>query len=270
VTDRDWRPRYIQLAEQIRASIEDGQLRPGDPLPSETELADTSDMSRTSVRNAIRQLREWGLVRAEQGRGTFVRPLRTRVRRDNAARYQWEKERVHESEDERRKTGGTEQDTGLTIDDLDFHCEFSTVPAPAGLAQEFGVPEGTRLLQRDYWTSARTEGAALSLSRSWLVYDMVAGNPVLLDASNEPWPGGTQHQLSTVGIELDRITDQITARPPLPHEAEILGIEPGVAVLNMHKTSVDTQGRVVEIADAVFAGDRTELVYTTKLKRWKR
>jgi len=38
----------------------------------------------------------------------------------------------------------------------------------------------------------------------------------------------------------------------------------------MHKVSVDTKGRVVEIADAVFAGDRTELVYTTKLKRWKR
>ncbi len=108
------------------------------------------------------------------------------------------------------------------------------------------------------------------MSRSWLVYDLVASNPDLLDPSNEPWPGGTQHQLSTVGIELDHIRDQITARPPLPHEAEILDIEPGVAVISMHKVSVDTKGRVVEIADAVFAGDRTELVYTTKLKRWKR
>jgi GntR family transcriptional regulator len=192
------------------------------------------------------------------------------VRRDNAARYQWEKDRVREPEDERRKTGGTEQDTGLTLDDLEFHCEYTTEAADEALAKEFGVPAGTRLLRRDYWTSARTEGAALTLSHSWLPYDLVATNPALLDAGNEPWPGGTQHQLSTVGIELDRITDQITARPPLPREAEILDVEPGVAVLNMHKVSVDTTGRVVEVADGVFAGDRTELVYTTKLKRWKR
>ncbi|MEK8109278.1 GntR family transcriptional regulator [Micromonospora sp. M12] len=44
-----------------------GELAPGTLMPSETELADTSGLSRTSVRNAIRQLREWGLVRAEQG-----------------------------------------------------------------------------------------------------------------------------------------------------------------------------------------------------------
>ena len=270
MTDRDWRPRYLQLAEQLRASVEDGQLKPGDPLPSETELADSSGLSRTSVRNAIRLLREWGLVRAEQGRGTYVRPLRTRVRRDNPARYQWEKDRVHQSDDERRKTGGTEQDTGLSVYDLEFHCEYATVEADEALAAKFQVPVGTRLLRRDYWTSAKTEGAALSLSHSWLLYDLVAANPALLDANNEPWPGGTFHQLSTVGIEVDHITDRITARPPLPPEAEVLDIEPGVAVIAMHKMSVDTTGRVVEIADAIWAGDRTELVYNTKLKRWKR
>jgi GntR family transcriptional regulator len=37
----------------------------------------------------------------------------------------------------------------------------------------------------------------------------------------------------------------------------------------MHKMSVDTTGRVVEVADAIRAGDRTELIYNTKLKRWK-
>ncbi len=47
------------------------------------------------------------------------------------------------------------------------------------------------------------------MSRSWLVYDLVASNPDLLDPSNEPWPGGTQHQLSTVGIELARISMQL-------------------------------------------------------------
>jgi GntR family transcriptional regulator len=99
---------------------------------------------------------------------------------------------------------------------------------------------------------------------------MIKTNPALLDPSNEPWPGGTQHQLSTVGIEIeiDRIVDDITARPPFGDELEELGITSGVAVLVLRKTSLDTRDRVVEVVDAVYPGDRTELSYTIRLKRW--
>lgn len=270
MSERDWRPRYIQLAEALREQILSGQLPAGKPMPSETELAASSGMSRTSVRNAIRQLREWGLVRAEQGRGTYVRAPRTRVRRKNMQRYQWEKDRVHTSEEERRSTGGTEHDTGLTVDDLQFHARYTTIAATADLAEWLQVPIGTRLLQRDYWTSAKNEDASLSMSRSYLIYDMVAANPALLDDSNEPWPGGTHHQLSTVGIEIDRIIDEIIARPPLPEEAELLGIESGVSVLLLRKTCIDITGKVVEAAEAIYPGDRASLVYEIQLKRWKR
>ncbi|MEH1126487.1 GntR family transcriptional regulator [Micromonospora sp. CPCC 206061] len=266
---RDWRPRYLQLAEELRGQITRGELAPGTALPSETELADTSGLSRTSVRNAIRQLREWGLVRAEQGRGTYVRAPRQRVRRRNTERYQWEKNRVHLPEAERRKTGGTEHDTGLTVEDLKFHAEFAQVVADEDMAGAFGVEPGTALLRRVYWTSSRHETAPLSVSYSYLVHDMVKGNPDLLSADMEPWPGGTQHQLYTVGIELDRIVDVVTARPPSPEEAELLDIEPGVSVLTVRKTSHDTDDQVVEVCDIVFPGDRTELVYSTKLSRWR-
>ena len=40
-------------------------------------------------------------------------------------------------------------------------------------------------------------------------------------------------------------------------------------MLAIRKVSVDTTGRVVEVADAVFAGDRTEMVYEIKLERWE-
>lgn len=268
--ERDWRPRYVQLAEELRDKILSGEMPAGKPMPSETELAASSGLSRTSVRNALRQLREWGLVRAEQGRGTYVRAPRTRVRRRNIERYQWEKDRVHASEDERRSTGGTERDTSLTVDDLQFHARYRTMPATDDLARRFGVPTGTQLLQRLYWTSAKHEDAPLSMSRSHLLYDMVAANPALLDEANEPWPGGTQHQLSTLGIEVDRITDEVTARPPMPDEADILRIEAGVSVLALYKTCIDTTGKVVEVAEAIYPGDRTELVYDIKLKRWSK
>ncbi|MFG1753665.1 GntR family transcriptional regulator [Streptosporangium sandarakinum] len=267
MTERDWRPRYLQVAEDLRDRINRGEIPADNPLPSEPALADAYGLSRTSVRNAIKQLKDWGLVRTEQGKGTYVRAPRQRVRR-TTERYQWEKNRVRLPEEERRKTGATEKDTGLTIDDLAFHAEYTTVEASEDLAAKFGVPTGSRLLHRIYKTSSRKENSPLSLVRSWLVYDMVAANPDLLTVKKEPWPGGTQHQLYTLGVEIDHIMDEVTARPPQPDEAEILDIETGVSVLVLRKTSFDTEGRVVEVAESILPGDRTELVYITQLERW--
>src|SRR4051794_18943420 len=127
MTDRDWRPRYLQVAEDLREQIERGDIKPGEPLPSEAELVTTFRLSRTSVRNSIRQLREWGLVRAEQGRGTYVRGAKARVQRNSPERYRWEKERAQLDEAERRATGGTELDTGLSTDDLQFHSQYAVI-----------------------------------------------------------------------------------------------------------------------------------------------
>lgn len=268
MAEHDWRPKYLQIAETLRGQIEKGQLSPAAPLPSEADLAAEYGLSRTSVRSAIRQLREWGLVRAEQGRGTYVRAPRQRVRRNHSERYQWEKDRVLLSDQQRRDTGATEHDTGLEFSDLEFFAEYDSVQADADLAAAFGVALGTRLLRRTYRTRLRSENAPLNLIRSYLVYEQVSVNPDLLDDKNEPWSGGTQHQLSTIGVELGRIIDSIRARPPLPNEAEILDIEPGVAVLVMRKISLDLSNKVVELSDVVMPGDRTELVYTTNLDRW--
>ncbi|GAB3148093.1 hypothetical protein GCM10027290_32300 [Micromonospora sonneratiae] len=196
MVSRDRRPRYLQLAEELRAQIMSGKLARGAAMPSETQLAESSGLSRTSVRNAIRQLREWGLVRAEQGRGTYVRAPCRRIRRRNTERYQWEKDRALLYEGHRRGTGGTEHDTGLATDDLKFHAEYARVPADDDMANAFVLPVGTPLLRRVYWTSSRQESAPLSVSYSYLPYDLVKANPDLLDADNEPWPGGTQHNCS--------------------------------------------------------------------------
>ncbi|WP_329105598.1 UTRA domain-containing protein [Micromonospora sp. NBC_01699] len=193
-----------------------------------------------------------------------------RVRRDNTERYQWEKDRVLLDEAGRRRVGGTEHDTGLRTSDLRFHAEYDRVDADADLAAAFELPVGTPLLRRIYWTSSRARGAALSVSHSYLPYELASANLALLDADNEPWPGGTQHQLSTVDVELDRIVDRVHARPPSRDEADLLDLAPDDPVLAVRKTSIDTTGRVVEVADIVFPGDRTELAYATALKRWRR
>jgi GntR family transcriptional regulator len=65
-------PKYYQLAEILRQQITSGLLTPGDQIPTEESLRQTHNVSRGTVREAIRLLLEEGLIRREQGRGTFV------------------------------------------------------------------------------------------------------------------------------------------------------------------------------------------------------
>lgn len=69
---------YEQVAKQIERMIVEGLLKPGDKLPPERELAETFEVSRSSVRDAIRTLELIGLVEPRQGEGTVVRDLSAR------------------------------------------------------------------------------------------------------------------------------------------------------------------------------------------------
>jgi GntR family transcriptional regulator, transcriptional repressor for pyruvate dehydrogenase complex len=63
---------YEQIVQQIEDSVLKGSLKPGDQLPAERELAQQLGVSRTAVREAVKALREKGLVEAYSGRGTFI------------------------------------------------------------------------------------------------------------------------------------------------------------------------------------------------------
>jgi GntR family transcriptional repressor for pyruvate dehydrogenase complex len=63
---------YEQIAEQIESRIISGDLKVGDQLPPERELAEQFKVSRTAVREAIKTLREKGLIEIRTGRGTFI------------------------------------------------------------------------------------------------------------------------------------------------------------------------------------------------------
>src|ERR1700734_1963937 len=63
---------YEQIVQQVEDSILKGQLKPGDQLPAERDLAHRFGVSRTAVREAVKTLREKGLVEAYSGRGTFI------------------------------------------------------------------------------------------------------------------------------------------------------------------------------------------------------
>lgn len=66
---------YEEIAEQIRSLVTDGQLQPGDRLPSERELAERLQVSRASVREALSALEMMGLLEILSGEGTFIKEV---------------------------------------------------------------------------------------------------------------------------------------------------------------------------------------------------
>ena len=76
IIDRSsYEPAYAQLVRILLVQIAAGVFRPGDRLPSEAQLCDRYGVSPMTVRRVINILADQGVVIAEQGRGTFVKPL---------------------------------------------------------------------------------------------------------------------------------------------------------------------------------------------------
>src|SRR5580692_7008271 len=73
------RPLSLQLADVLRAEIQQGLRRPGSQLPTESEFQHAYGVSRTTIRAALATLVAEGLVVTRKGHGSYVRagqPLR--------------------------------------------------------------------------------------------------------------------------------------------------------------------------------------------------
>lgn len=70
------RPRGLvsEIVESLANSIREGQLQPGDKLPTEAEIMARFDVSRTVIRESLSKLQASGLVETRHGIGTFVLP----------------------------------------------------------------------------------------------------------------------------------------------------------------------------------------------------
>ena len=66
-------PLYQQLADDLTARIEAGELAANRPVPSELTLQQTYGVSRDTVRHSLKLLREAGLVVSVRGKGTYVK-----------------------------------------------------------------------------------------------------------------------------------------------------------------------------------------------------
>ena len=68
-------PTYIQIVEQVRQRIAEGELKPGDQLPTVRALASELRINFNTVARSYRLLDEAGVISTQQGRGTYILEL---------------------------------------------------------------------------------------------------------------------------------------------------------------------------------------------------
>lgn len=256
-----------RIASDLRTQIQAGTLGPGALLPSEPELANTYRVSRQTARTALQALEQEGLVTVRPRRGRVVRvPPHRAVR--TSERHQLEKDNALLPEETRGKTGEAETNLGMSITDQEFDPKYDVIPAPADLAAILNAVPTAPLLRRRFTAKDRRSGVLLSNSVSYIPTAFVDSNPAILDEKNEPWAGGTLHQLSTVGIEIMKVVDEVTARMPSSAEAQAWDLPSGIPLLLCRRLSLDADDRLIEISDAWYPADRTELRFVTPLQPW--
>lgn len=260
-------PISLRIADDIRGKIETGELRPDDHLPTLPALAAQWSCSVTSARGAMALLRSQGLISGGRGQPLHVR-VKPRIVIRDSRRHQAEKDLALASLDERRCHGEAEDDLGEDLQALDFRCEYRRVPASAELAAVFGIESGAELLRKLYETRDRSGWTRRACSISYTPVSLIEANPVLLSDDCEPWPGGAMNQFRTVGIEIAEVVDEVRAVMPTTVDVQRWALEPGVPLLTVRRISIDTDKRVVEVSDAQYPADRTELRFTMPLRPW--
>lgn len=254
-----------RVTEELRALTE-RELRPGDQFPTIPALMERFGLGKNVLSRAIIRLKEVGVLSGPPGGKTWVRVAPPAITRHNL-RYLKEKEAVLAPEEERASTGVSEDSTGISVQQLfEDRYDYGVVEPPADIQSALELSDGSHVLRRIY-TRRHAEKAGVSVAVSYIPYDLISGNPDLLNPEKEPWPGGTMHQLYTVGIELDRIEDHLTVEMPTRQEVKEFDVPPGVPLFRLRKISYSA-GTPVEVADIPLPGDRTKLVYTTFLEAW--
>jgi GntR family transcriptional regulator len=250
----DDRSIQVRIADDLRAEIETGQLRPGQRLPTYDGLAAKYSCSVTVVRRAIERLRNQGLVITMQGKGSFVRE-RPRARRHGMQRYS---RKVWKEEGTLILTGEAAEQ-GLSA--VQRIRALEEVPAPEPVAERLGIPAGTTVFvrRRTTYISDRPN----QLADSYFPLEIVAKAPQIRE--EETGPGGGFARLEDAGIMLDSIEEEIAIRMPAGPETAALNLPAGTPVAELLRTTFDTRGRPVEVMWSVIAGDMVTFDYIFKI-----
>ena len=201
-------PLHRQLFLVLHDEIARGALAPGDALPTEQTLGDQFGVSRITVRRALADLSDAGLIQRRQGVGSFVRDQSPSHRNAGGGSFM----------DELRQT---EFETEVDVIELDVRT------LPTAIADQLGRERALHVLRL---RRERRTSEPLMITEAWLPDDL--SDAITEDAlSRAP----LYRLLAEAGVELDRVQHEITAEIAGPRNARLLNTAIGSALMRVNR-----------------------------------
>ena len=228
-------PLHLATAARLEASIRDATWAPGQRLPTERALSLSLEISRSTLRAALAELEDRGLVTRHQGRGTFV--ARPRVNAELGG---------HFSLRDALLARGRRLTTRVLA--------VAVVEAPRGPARELGLLPGEAVVRIDRLRS--TEDEPLVLDSALLPAARFPG----LEAKD--LAGRSLYDILREDYSCLVATAAETLEPVIltPDECQLLGVARHAPALLIRRLTRDRDDAIVELATALLRGDRARLL----------
>lgn len=226
-------PRYVQLRRRLEEGIAKGVLPPNSSLPSEREIAEITDLSRVTVRNAIQELVQEGLIEQRQGSGSFIREPVARMEQSLT-----------------QLSSFTEDMAQRGLETTSQWLERGIFKATAAEMTVLDLPDGSEVSR--VYRLREAGGRPMALEKASLPIDILP-NPLEVSTS-------LYAVLDRLGNRPVRAVQKISAINLEPREADLLGVAEGAAGLSIERTSFLTSGRVVELTRSIYRGDAYDFV----------
>ena len=232
---RDGIALWRQIEQALATEITDGRQQPGARLPTEADLTARFGVNRHTVRRAMEELEARGLIRIEQGRGSFVAEDVLDYRLGPRTRF---------SENIRRQNRAPE---GRIL-------RVAEVEADAAIAEQLGIRRGRGVVVVE--RLALADGRPVVLGTHHFPAARFPRLAALLEANTS-----ITAALAACGVpDYRRKVTRITARLPTPDEAELLQQSRSRPLLVTEAVNTDPEGVVVDVTFARYAAGRVQLV----------
>ncbi|MFE7289544.1 GntR family transcriptional regulator [Streptomyces noursei] len=230
-------PLWYQVSQSLRASILGRSPEAPLRLPTEDALAAHYGVSVLTMRQALKELEEEGLISRHRRRGTFIEP---HARRAAPVRLLGSVDAI------------VAQQSGMSTVVLGH----GPVPVPTELAEYF--PDMTEVAGFRRLRSDEETGEPTNHARNFVRPDIAARIDL---ADLERWPM-TKVLRDAVGIRIGRITDTVEARLADPETARLLNVPLLSPILHYTGITHDESGQVLDIAQIHYRGDRFSFTVT--------
>ncbi|MEM0947281.1 MAG: GntR family transcriptional regulator [Pseudomonadota bacterium] len=231
-------PRYAQLRRRIQEAIDQGVLPASASLPPEREIAEVTGLSRVTVRKAMQELVDKGLVVQRQGSGSFVREAAARVEQSLIELTSFSEDMAHR--------GMLTESTWL---------ERGIVRASPREIEVLGLEPGTSVAR--IYRLRTADDRPLALERATLPLHILP-NPLEVETS-------LYRVLDQTGNRPVRAIQRFSALNLGPEEAALLNVPAHAAALSIERTSYLEDGQVAEFTLSVYRGDAYDFVAELRL-----